>query len=182
MGKEKSKSQGRNHLHSRISYLHQASTYIANPQKEKSNTVQSVQPDSGDLFIHPQEDEGHSRHANDSYVSSSHVSSRMKLERNTLPALSRQMIEDLRSVSLKCQERLAPNVKHSICKRCNSLLVAGSTSTNHLENKSRGGRKPWADVLVVTCRTCGIQKRFPVGSKHQLRKSERIRTQKKDPP
>lgn len=31
------------------------------------------------------------------------------------------------------------------------------------ENKSKGGKKPWAEIIVVECRGCKAMKRFPVG-------------------
>jgi len=40
--------------------------------------------------------------------------------------------------------------------------VPGTTCTHRVENKSKGGKKKWADVLVVECQ-CGMVKRFPVG-------------------
>jgi hypothetical protein len=43
------------------------------------------------------------------------------------------------------------------------MLVPGASCTTRLENRSRGGKKSWADVLVVVCLGCGIEKRFPVG-------------------
>ena len=83
---------------------------------------------------------------------------------------SRHLISQLRSVSLKGQIRLSQAMKHSICKRCDALLVPGSTSSTRIENKSRGGKKAWADVLVVTCQSCSAVKRFPVGAKRQCRR------------
>lgn len=44
------------------------------------------------------------------------------------------------------------------------------TGNIYVENKSRGGRKPWADVIVVECFTCGRSRRFPVNAPRQLRK------------
>jgi len=35
------------------------------------------------------------------------------------------------------------------------------------ENRSKKGRKPWAEVLVVRCISCGATKRFPVGSRRR---------------
>ncbi len=40
------------------------------------------------------------------------------------------------------------------------LLVEGVSCVSAVENKSRDGAKPWADVLVVRCKTCGGLKRF----------------------
>jgi len=64
-------------------------------------------------------------------------------------------------------------VKALLCKRCDVLLVPGSTSSVTVENASRGGKKPWAEVEVVRCLACGAEKRFPVGATRQKRKTRR---------
>jgi len=51
--------------------------------------------------------------------------------------------------------------------------VPGKTSIIRLENKSKGGRKPWADVLVVECQRCGLERRYPVGQERQCKKKDR---------
>lgn len=94
--------------------------------------------------------------------------------------MSRGLLADMRAVSLKVLIRQRPELKRSVCRYCDTLLLAEGTSGGGscdvvVENASRGGRKPWADVLVVRCRTCGGAKRFPVGEPRtkQLRKGLR---------
>ncbi|RYP86163.1 hypothetical protein DL769_000775 [Monosporascus sp. CRB-8-3] len=70
-------------------------------------------------------------------------------------------------------------MKHTICKYCDTLLVEGHTSTSFVENQSKGGKKPWADVLVVKCNTCGGLKRFPVQAPRQKRRPIREAESKK---
>lgn len=91
----------------------------------------------------------------------------------TLQPLSRRLVSDLRSVSRKTQIRLSPVIKHSTCKGCNTLLVEGSTYSKEIENRSKGGKKPWADVMVQTCNTCGLAKRFPLTVERQKRRPHR---------
>lgn len=79
------------------------------------------------------------------------------------PSLSRFFLQNLRAIAKKSVMRLDPSIKRTICKRCDSLLVPGVSSTTRIENPSKGGKKPWADVLVVECNACGAVKRFPVG-------------------
>ena len=187
MAQNKAKAQKgltQKHLHSRISYLYQAATYLAKvadqsrakipcvkeevmKQSEPSRELQcavaalEARADKG-LPISPTE-RGHrtpKADPNDERVSKD-------------SALSRQLVTHLRAVSLKSQIRLSPAMKHTICKHCDILLVPGSTSTSYMENNSRNGRKPWADVLVTTCTACGTAKRFPVGAKRQLRRELR---------
>lgn len=169
------------HLHSRVSYLYQAATYLAkvadqprardpvvnDESKERSNSVGEphcavAAPEAvsgGGLAISPiEQDIGTPRFDPDRHCLSKDF------------ALSRQLVLHLRAISLRSQIRLSPAAKHAMCKRCDILLVPGSTSTSHMENKSRGGRKPWADVLVTTCTACGTSKRFPVGAKRQRRR------------
>jgi len=84
-----------------------------------------------------------------------------------------QLGADLQQVSRKAQLRLAVDLKRSMCKSCNIILVPGQTAIQTIENHSRGGKKPWADVLVLQCCFCSSQKRFPVGSTRQLSNSKR---------
>lgn len=86
---------------------------------------------------------------------------------------ARRLVTDLRSVSLKARIRLSPAVKQTMCKYCDALLIEGETCTTVVENKSKGGRKPWADMLVRKCHACGNVKRHPLNSARQERKSLR---------
>lgn len=188
MAKDKAKAQkglAQRHLHSRISYLYQAATYLARVADQSraratcaNDEIAKESEPAGELqcavaapeavsdkgpLISPtvQEDTMPEVDPDDGSISNDY-------------ALSRQLVAHLRAASLKSQIRLSPAMKHTICKRCSILLVPGSTSTSYIENSSRGGRKPWADVLVTTCTACGTAKRFPVGAKHQLRRESRI--------
>jgi len=129
------------HLYSRISYLHQAATYLATAggiEKKVDESLHAVERSMGDGKL-------------------------MKKERNE----SRRLLGHLRGVSLKSQIRLSPKLKHTICKRCDSLMTPGDSSTERIKNDSRNGEKPWADVLEIQCKACGTVKRFPVGLQRQ---------------
>ncbi|KHJ35269.1 putative rnase p rpr2 rpp21 subunit domain-containing protein [Erysiphe necator] len=92
---------------------------------------------------------------------------------------SRKLISELRAISLKAQIRLSPHIKNSICKTCSTLLIDGTTCSNEIENKSKEGRKPWADILVKRCYTCDSVKRFPLSAQRQKRR--KVRTPKNSP-
>ena len=132
----KSKSVPNKHIHARLSYLHQASSYLALARKGQKLGGEE------DAVVSVEEDASKQDHQH---------------------AQSRHLLSQLRAVSLKSQIRLTPQIKHTVCKRCNSLLMAGKTSTKMIINESRGRRKPQADVVVVRCYFCGNVKRFPVG-------------------
>ncbi|KAK0633303.1 RNAse P Rpr2/Rpp21/SNM1 subunit domain-containing protein, partial [Immersiella caudata] len=87
--------------------------------------------------------------------------------------VSRRLATDLRSISLKTRIRLSSTVKQSICKFCDSILIEGQSCTSAVENRSRGGRKPWADVMVRKCHTCGRERRYPISATRPKRKAER---------
>ncbi|EFW18928.1 hypothetical protein D8B26_007131 [Coccidioides posadasii str. Silveira] len=89
--------------------------------------------------------------------------------------LARQYASQLRATSLKSQQKLPRGVKHTLCKRCDTILVPGSTCSKEIENKSRGGTKPWADVLVVKCGVCGTVKRYPQVKKRTMKLVDRRR-------
>ncbi|KAK0723934.1 RNAse P Rpr2/Rpp21/SNM1 subunit domain-containing protein [Apiosordaria backusii] len=105
--------------------------------------------------------------------SSADISDTKKDRIAPLQGAGRRLATDLRAVSLKTRIRLNPAVKQSICKFCDSILIEGESCTSEIENKSRRGRKPWADVLVRKCHTCGKERRYPVCAKRQTRKTER---------
>ena len=83
---------------------------------------------------------------------------------------SRLLISHLRNVSQKSQIRLATTIKHSACKRCHNILDDRTTLETYVENKSKNGKKPWADVLIHECTQCGFIRRFPVGARKQARR------------
>lgn len=93
---------------------------------------------------------------------------------------SRHLVNQLHGIALKSQIRLGSSVKHSLCKQCQGYLEEGITLSSHVENKSKGGLKGWADVLVRECTNCGAQKRFPVGAKRQKRRQQRSCEDEKD--
>lgn len=149
-------------LHSRVSYLYQAAAYLATHSEERENRDKESQEEL------PEGKGGEPAPWANSGDSNSQETSTPPLE-----PVSRRLVSDLRSVSLKAQLRMAPTMKHLICKNCDSLLLDGSTSSVGIENKSRGGKKPWADVLVRKCGTCGTERRYPLAAKKQKRKGAR---------
>lgn len=190
MAQDKAKAQkgfAQKHLHSRISYLYQAATYLATVADQTrakdscvNDDVKSQREPIGDLQCGVAATEAVSDKSD-----TSRLISPTEQERTTKTdsddeivckdsALSRRLVVHLRAVSLRSQIRLSPTMKHTMCKRCSNLLIPFSTSISHMENNSRGARKPWADVLVKTCTACGTAKRFPVGAKRQLRRESRV--------
>jgi len=164
------------HINSRISYLYQAATYLINNsigQQRIQTVCANIRKGSTGL------NDGHRQGKSVAvYGSESPETNVTSGEVSTLPmsdtvGLPRHLLSHVRAVSRKSQIRLSPTIKQSICKRCDVLLVPGSTSTVRTENRSRGGRKPWADVLVVTCNLCGTTKRFPVGAKRLPQRLQR---------
>ncbi|KIW27283.1 uncharacterized protein PV07_07036 [Cladophialophora immunda] len=124
------------HLHSRLSYLHQAATYLAtvgshNGQQKATKSAECTWS----------------------------VADRDLTNQGSVEAT--RLLMHLRGVSRKSQIRIAPRVKHSICKCCDVLLIPGETMTEKLANPSKGGRKSWADVYEIHCDKCGTIKRFP---------------------
>lgn len=91
-----------------------------------------------------------------------------------LEGMSRRLATDLRAVSLKTRIRLKPAVKQMICKFCDSVLIDGESCTSAIGNRSKGGKKPWADVLVRKCHTCARERRYPVSAARPRRKTDRV--------
>ena len=182
MAKTKAKSNTglRNrHLHARISYLHQAAKYLASqnshhgtkrPNQSKSELTgtasDSLLPGDGG----PQRDRPKKPR-----VSRDLPSKAPRYGDFTLPeSPSAHLLNShLVQVARKSQIRLHSSLKHSFCKRCNGPLIEGTTCHKFMENLSKGGKKPQADVLVLICQVCNASKRWPVGAKRQCKKGQR---------
>ena len=149
MSKPKAKSIKANPASSRIQFLHQAAALLAHQHSTTTTT-------------HLPQNKG-----NNETIQS-------EASNENLQLLSRRLVSDLRAVSLKAQVRLPSTTKHSVCKNCNTVLIEGSTCTREVENKSKGGKKPWADMVVHKCNTCGVAKRFPLSAARQKRRPHRI--------
>jgi ribonuclease P protein subunit RPR2 len=143
-------------LHSRVSYLYQASTYLASQKQSETGTKHEKEGDKAACRAD----------ASDSAKG--------------FPAAARLLVKDLRAVSQKIQLRMSPAMKHSICKNCDTMLIEGDTCTSEVENRSRGGGKPWADVLVLKCNVCGSARRFPMAAQRQKRRPYRGTEEKID--
>lgn len=155
---------------SRISYLYQAATYLSSVQSRPEEHRRPSGP------AHIPEQVPTSSHVLP-VIQSQDAQTPCKNEKNTPKAtnvaFSRQLVSHMLEVSLKSQTSLSPDLKRSICRRCHSLLVPGRSSRLKIENLSRGGRKPWADVLVVECTACTAVKRFPIGQERQRSRDKR---------
>jgi ribonuclease P protein subunit RPR2 len=154
MAKSKTPKSGsgipQKHLHSRISYLKQAAIYLAFAQQIKSERPKIP-------ANHP---------ARRSHSAPSQEGSQ------SMYAQSRNLLSQLRAVSLKSQIRLASDLKHSFCRRCATPLLPGVSTRTSITNRSHRGEKPWADVLVITCGFCGATRRFPIGQKARLEETQ----------
>ncbi|KAI3084236.1 hypothetical protein CBS147353_1787 [Aspergillus niger] len=178
-GKKDSAGGAHSHIRARIDYLYNTATFLqsigkpspqqpsASQQNDQINIAEDATKLQGTERIVPQI-----------------VKSDLALEeeptkpKNTsvterLPQLSRVYMSQMRGVSLKSQLRLPIDVKRSFCKRCDTFLIPGVTCTQDIRNASRGRKKPWADVLVVCCSTCGTEKRFPQTDKRSKKLFER---------
>ena len=173
------------HLHSRISYLYQVALYLTQVQFSRPYQSEGLSTlNSNDLLT---ESFMVRSPVTDTAVLLPHVLTRtphaQTSQRNPLDydnsanlCTVRQTLSHLRRVSHKSQIRLSRGMKRSICRRCEAALIPGFTSKAYIENKSRKGKKPWADVLVVTCDACDFSKRFPIGAKRQASCEDKDRT------
>ena len=175
----KASSSGNRPIFSRVSYLYQAATYLSRTQAVpckalgQSDPAQASHREDGSNpapgLVHgtaaatPPQDEPVAAHANNI-------------------GFSRRLLFHLLEVSLKSQTSLSPDLKRTICRRCHSLLLPGQSCRLRIENASRGGRKPWADVLVVECSVCMAVRRFPIGQERRPRRDRRISMDPTDEP
>ncbi|KAJ5092531.1 hypothetical protein NUU61_007401 [Penicillium alfredii] len=154
MAKAKGKKDAKHtqsHIRARLEYLQHAATYLHNAHRfqpgndAEPRDLASAQlvPLSDDKAIEP------------TPAATQHTAKAPSAN------LSRAYISQMRGVSLKTQIRLPRALKRSFCKRCDTLLTPGVNCTHEIQNASHGGKKPWADVLVVRCLVCKAEKRFP---------------------
>ncbi|GCB21575.1 ribonuclease P protein subunit rpr2 [Aspergillus awamori] len=178
-GKKDSAGGAHSHIRARIDYLYNAATFlqsIGKPSPQQPSASQ--QNDQIDIAEDATKMQGTERIVPQIVKSDMALVEEPTKPKNTsmrerLPQLSRVYMSQMRGVSLKSQLRLPIDVKRSFCKRCDTFLIPGVTCTQDIRNASRGRKKPWADVLVVCCSTCGTEKRFPQTDKRSKKLSER---------
>lgn len=134
-------------IHLRLAFLHQASLHLVRHR--------DVAPDDVVGAKTPHEADSRSMYGND--------------------ASARHLLSHMKGIGRRSVIRLQRQVKMTVCKGCDQLLVEGATSIEAVENNSKNAGKPHADVLVIQCRTCYMNKRFPIGAAHQQGKNERLR-------
>nr|POE66232.1 ribonuclease p protein subunit rpr2 [Quercus suber] len=164
MTKDKKGGPANKHLHARIAYLNEAAVYLATqkphesvaPQPKQSSESQGIDPD----------EQSHEKSLSESSAS-------FGPSRPLNGGLSVHLASHLRQVAQKAIIRLSPEIKRSICKTCNSVLVESKTSKKYVENLSRKGAKAHADVMVIECCLCGTKKRVPIGATRQPKKARR---------
>jgi ribonuclease P protein subunit RPR2 len=83
------------------------------------------------------------------------------LHKHAVPAY---LADQMFGVRQKGVGKVDKDLKRRICKRCKCFLIDGKTCSTAVENKSTKS-SPWADVKVVSCLACGMQRRYPVGVK-----------------
>lgn len=150
MGKAKGKgvsSVQNRHIYTRASYLYQAATHLAKQVTQPTSDAEN-------------QCENETRNSN--------------LERQAALSMSRRLLTDMKAVSQKAVIRHSPSLKRTVCKFCDTLQVEGETCQSTVQNPSKGGRKPWADLLEMECMACGHVKRYPVSAPRQKRRPYRL--------
>ncbi|KAE8150047.1 Rpr2-domain-containing protein [Aspergillus avenaceus] len=173
-GKRGAAGGANSHIRARLDYLYNAANYLqssatANQASSNSPDKMDVEPDAkpASARVVPQFPSCENVPVEQSTGTSA------KSDADSLPHLPRVFISQMRGVSLKAQLRLPIETKRSYCKRCDTLLVPGLSCVQEIRNDSRGRKKPWADVRVIRCTTCGTEKRFPQTERRSQKLSER---------
>ena len=167
--------------HARISFLYQAASYFANLDSQSPLSSTKSRGSSTELTqTGDQNDELAKENDDVDYAKSRpNTKARSCIETDQHKhAVSAFLGSHLRIISRKSQVKVAQSIKRDICKRCNVILQEGKTSATRIENKSYEIKKPWADVLVVTCLSCGMEKRYSVGGKKKSTASPRTNDSK----
>lgn len=160
--------------YSRISYLYQAGEYLASmSSEEKSNGPPGCLSAQRNSSAH-QDRTCQPTASQDASATAQEQGKPGPSATANLEPLSRRLMAEMRRVALKTQIRLDPSIKRRVCKFCDSRVSPETGAGKaYIENRSRRGNKPWADVLVVECGTCGGRKRYPVGAERQQKREHR---------
>ncbi|KAJ5249159.1 hypothetical protein N7468_000610 [Penicillium chermesinum] len=179
MAKPKESKNAKSHLKARLDFLQQASQYLHNCATKRDQNAKPIN------LLHDSKDISLEASQFPSRMETDAVSDRLGRDKRqgqqdppkqSLSNVSRMCISQMRGVSLKSQTRLPVLVKRSFCKRCDSVLDLETTAVQEIENKSKGRKKPWAEVRVVRCLICGTEKRFPIAGKRSQRLALRDHT------
>ncbi|KAG5520083.1 hypothetical protein PMAC_001159 [Pneumocystis sp. 'macacae'] len=76
-------------------------------------------------------------------------------------ALSKFYINTAKRIAQKAVLKINSSIKRTLCRRCDTILLPAVTSSIKIENFSKEN-KDEADILVITCNFCNMQKRYPV--------------------
>ena len=68
------------------------------------------------------------------------------------PEISRRYIKLLRKIGLRYNVRLGKEIKRSICKNCNALLIPGKTARVRINSRNK--------TIIIRCLACGSIKRY----------------------
>ncbi|XP_065899312.1 ribonuclease P protein subunit p21-like [Dysidea avara] len=74
---------------------------------------------------------------------------------------SRYYINTMKTIAKKLVLRIDPSMKRTVCKRCNTLLIPGKTSSSRLRSRRE-------KHVVVKCWTCGMVKRYKTAPGYAL--------------
>ena len=175
MAKDKSKAGMKNkHLHARISFLHNAATYLTKQHESLPKSAQDIRNNNPS---NPYNDEPRLAQTQPeitpTYAANTSGNQTISTQKPSSGGLPLHLSSHLNQVARKSQIRLAQKVKHSICKRCGAIQVEGETCNKFTENLSKRSKKPHADVLVQECGVCGARKRWPIGAKRQKKNGQR---------
>ncbi|KAJ5787820.1 hypothetical protein N7457_002810 [Penicillium paradoxum] len=172
-GKKEAKNakNSQSHIRARLDYLHQAALYFQGTSTLQNPQSIHIVQSNEESFVGGQLSVSETSHVLESNQQA-HPASQKRTDK-PLGNLSRVCISHLRAVALKTQIRLPTTLKRSVCKRCETILTPGVTCSHEITNASRGGKKPWADVLVVRCFQCGTEKRFPQTEKRVKKLAQR---------
>ncbi|PYI21725.1 Rpr2-domain-containing protein [Aspergillus japonicus CBS 114.51] len=174
-GKKDSAGGVNSHIRARIDYLYKAATFLqaqssADHVGDSTNETEDQKPSVSTRIVPLVSPSAGS-------VGETAALDGQNAATGQLPQLSRNYLSQMRGVSLKTQLRLPVDMKRSFCKRCDTLLLPGVTCTREMRNPSRGRRKPWAELLVIRCSTCGTEKRFPQTEKRSKKLTDRRQEQ-----
>ncbi|KAG2181530.1 hypothetical protein INT44_008345 [Umbelopsis vinacea] len=134
-------------IYQHMNFLHQAAILLSSLPEEDSQTA----------------DSSNTQQAPNTHDIASRDKSKIinKANEPALAPLSRYYCSTMKNISKKLVLRLDPNVKRSICKKCDNVLIPSVTSDVRVKSRPHKG-------TVITCKSCRTQKRLIAKKGYEL--------------
>ncbi|KAF9262673.1 Rpr2-domain-containing protein [Marasmius fiardii PR-910] len=133
----------------RLNFLYQASVYLHSIDGSGSGSASQPQASTSTNNV------GSNRKLKEKVKTKERERTR-KTRKVRTGALAKAYIDTMKVVSTKATVRMDPSIKRTICQGCNTVLIAGSTTTIRVKGSPSHGH-----TMTYTCLECHHSRRIP---------------------